>query len=521
MVKHHDSLSEPNNIKEALASPNRKEWIEAITSELDSISKNDVWTIVDRPKDKTVIGTRWVFKVKRNADNKPERYKARLVAKGYSQEYGIDYYETFAPVVKIQTLRTLFAIAAQKDLIVHQIDIDTAFLNGELEEETYVEPPPGITKFDENKVCKLKRSLYGLKQAPRAWNKALVNFLSEFGLKQLKSDVCLFVNESIIIAIYVDDIIITSKHLDQIVEFKNKILNKFKAKDLGEVKFVLKINIEKVPGGGWKLHQQNYIDELIQFYEMKNEKTVAIPIQPNHKLTVDLVEEKEPLRKLIDSSQYRQAIGKIMYLMICSRPDICYAVTVLSRFMSKPREKHWRHVKQLLRYIKSTRNYALIYPKLSSMQLIGYSDSDHAGDLGDRKSTLGFIFILSGCTISWRSLRQKAVAISFTEAEYIAMSGAAQEALWLKTILCELGMPQNEVVMCGDNLSSMQIIRNPISHHRSKHIDVRYHFIRDHYKNGNLDLKYIKSEDLCSDFMTKGVDKVKHFKCIKAINLIN
>jgi len=508
-------------MNEVLNSPDKKKWMEAIKSELESIKENKVWSVVKRPNDKSTIQTRWIFKIKRNAENKPEKYKARLVAKGYCQEYGIDYYETFAPVVKVQTLRTIFALSAQQDMIVHQVDIHTAFLNGDLEEEIFIEPPPGIVTFSKDEVCKLHKALYGLKQAPRAWNKSLVQFLSDFGLIQLKSDVCVFVNTELIVAIYVDDIIIASNELRKIEHFKKQLGDRFKTKDLGEVNYVLKIRVERIPNGGWKIHQHNYIDDLVKFYDLKNEKQVAIPIQPNHKLTVDLADEQEKLRAEVDSTTYRQAIGKLMYLMTCTRPDICYAVSVLSRFMTAPREKHWRHVKQLLRYVKSTRDYALIFPRSNSTTLSGYSDSDHAGDLGDRKSTGGFVFILSGRTISWRSMKQKTVAISSTEAEYVAMSEATQEAIWLKTILSELRVNLKQVTMCNDNMSSMQIIKNPTSHHRAKHIDVRFHFIRDHYENGNISLQYIESGQLCADFLTKGVNQVKHTQCMKQLNLVN
>lgn len=290
-IINEETLSDPKTIKEALNRPDSKKWNEAIQSELDSIAENDVWEVVKRPSDKTVIGTKWVFKIKRNAENKPEKYKARLVAKGYNQEYGIDYYETFSPVVKVQTLRTIFEIAANHSLSVHQVDINTAFLNGYLDEEIYVEIPPGRDSFNKQKVCRLKKSLYGLKQAPRAWNIMLVKFLSEFGLTQLSSDVCVFTNKQLIVAIYVDDIIIAGKNLKEIIEFKTKISKRFKTKDLGEANYVLKIKVEQIRGGGWKMNQQNYIDDIVKLYELNNEKNVDLPIQPNHGLTLELNDE--------------------------------------------------------------------------------------------------------------------------------------------------------------------------------------------------------------------------------------
>ena len=258
-------LCDPRTIKEALNSVNKEEWIKAIASELKAMKENNVWDIVGRPSTKKVIGTRWIFKIKRNHKNEAERFKARLVAKGYDQQYGIDYFETFSPVVKFQTLRSIFAISANIGLKIHQIDIDTAFLNGNLEEEVYIEAPPGCDICQEDQVCKLKKSLYGLKQASRTWNATLIKFLNEYGLKQLKSDVCVFVNKHLIVAIYVDDLIIASKDEKDIIEFKNSISNKFNTKDLGEANYVLKIKVEQIPKGGWMLHQHNYIDEQIKF----------------------------------------------------------------------------------------------------------------------------------------------------------------------------------------------------------------------------------------------------------------
>ena len=209
-----------------------------------------------------------------------------------------------------------------------------------------------------------------------------------------------------------------------------------------------------------------------------------------------------------------------MYLMVCTRPDISYSLSALSRFMCKPREKHWRFVKQLIKYIKSTRNYALIYPKTNSTIINGFSDSDHAGDLGDRKSTSGYLFKLGECTISWRSAKQNTVAISSTEAEFISLSQSTQEAIWIKSFLKEIGFDQTTVVIHGD-LSSFHFVRNNMNHNRSKHIDIRYHFIKDHFNKKTIDLKYTKSEDLCADFLTKGVNRIKHYNSMKQLNLIN
>jgi hypothetical protein len=254
----------PNNIHEALKSNEANKWEEAIKSELESLTSNNVWEVVEK-KNQKVIGTRWVFKIKKDSSGTISKFKARLVAKGYNQKYGIDYNETFAPVVKIQSLRVVLAIAANLSMEVHQIDIDTAFLNGILSEEVYIESPPGCDICNKNQVCKLNRALYGLKQAPYEWNKTLVKFLCDFGLRQLKSDMCIFVNTNLIIAVYVDDICIASKNIKHIIEFKEAISLEFKIKDLGFVNFVLGIKIDIIKNGNWILHQKIYIDSLIDF----------------------------------------------------------------------------------------------------------------------------------------------------------------------------------------------------------------------------------------------------------------
>ena len=381
---------------EALNSPFHVKWKEAIQSELNSLKENDTWSETKLPDGKSTIKTKWIFKIKRDCRNNPERFKARLVAKGYDQEKGRDYNETFSPVVKHQSFRLILAIAINENLLVHHIDISTAFLYGKIDEEVYIEPPDGLKdKFKENVVLRLNKALYGLKQASRSWNKTLVNFLVQLNFKQLKSDSCIFYNGFLIIAIYVDDIIIIGKDIMIIAEFKKQINSIFKTKDLGELKYMLGITIENIDRNTIIINQKNYIDKIIEkFKNLKESKEVDIPIQPNHKLTNDLKDESEILRSFVDPTRYRQVIGSLIYLMTCTRPDISYSVSVLSRFMQEPRELHWRFLTRLLKYIKTTRNYGLIYKKStqSEVKLIGYTDSDYAGSIEDKQGAKGLSF---------------------------------------------------------------------------------------------------------------------------------
>jgi hypothetical protein len=515
MASEHET---PATIEQALESDQRVQWQAAIDSELNSIKMNEVWTLVPRTNQR-VIGCRWLFKVKRNSENQPIRYKARLVAKGYTQKFGVDYHETFAPVVKIQSLRAILAIAAACQLHVHQIDIDTAFLNGELNDVVHLEPPPG-SNISTNFVCRLRKTLYGLKQSPHEWNQTLVRFLTQMGYKQTMADVCVLFKGTTIIAIYVDDILIIADNLKVIQHIKDAIASRFDIKDLKQANLLLGINFEKLNDGSWQIHQRQYIREIMELFSVNNMKTSEIPMQPNLGLTSELLDESEDLRKPIDMTLYRQAIGKLMYLMVCTRPDISFAVSVLSRFMAQPREKHWRCVIQLLKYLNSTQDLALTYPSGGEIKLTGYSDSDHAGDTDDRKSTSGYVFVIGQCCVSWRSVKQKTVSISSTEAEYIALSTCAQEALWLRLLLRELGHAQTTTVIFNDNLSSHQIVKGSTSA-RSKHIDVRHHFIRDHVAKKELAVNYMSTHDLPADVLTKALNKEKHESCVKQFNLIN
>jgi hypothetical protein len=263
----------------------RDKWKQAIKSEFESLNENKTWSICELPKGKKTIKTRWIFKIKLDANNKPERFKARLVAKGYNQEHGIDYDETFAPVIKQQALKLLLAIAVNEESEVHQIDISTAFLNGELEEQVYIDPPDGFDgKIKENQVLKLEKALYGLKQAPRAWNKKLVSVFKDLGLRQCITDNCMFYNQNLLIAVYVDDIVITGK-ISNIDNFKKQVNKMFKVRDLGKLNYILGIKVEYGKDGSMILNQKHYITKIIERFDMQSSKECDIPIQPNHNLT--------------------------------------------------------------------------------------------------------------------------------------------------------------------------------------------------------------------------------------------
>jgi hypothetical protein len=514
---------EPRTFREAMNSKLKERWKEAIESEFSSLKENKTWMVSELPNGKKTIKTRWVFRIKLNERNEPERFKARLVVKGYNQEYGIDYNETFAPVIKQQALKLFLAIAVNEGLEVHHADISTAFLNGDLEEEVYIDVPEGFDeKLKSNQVLRLLKALYGLKQAPRAWSKKLVTTLKYMGLNQCKADNCIFFNKSLVIAVYVDDLLIAS-NIREIELFKKQLSSSFKMRDLGKINYMLGIKFEYAINGTMLLNQKHFINKLIEEFNLQLSKENDIPIQPNHNLTRDLTNEKESLRELVDATKYRQVIGKLLYLMTCTRPDISYAVGLLARFMQEPRELHWRCVKRVLKYLNATQDYNLVFTKCktSEINLTGFTDSDYAGCIEDRKSTSGYIFKYGECVVSWKSFKQKTVSLSSTESEYIGLVAAAKEALWLKHILIELGRIPNTIEINCDNQSTICIAKNPELHARSKHIDVRYHFIREKIENQEFVVKYQPSEELVADVLTKGLPRNKHYKCVEMLQLKN
>ena len=463
-------LSEPTSMTEALASPERAKWMDAMDKEMDSLHMNDVGDLVKLPKHRKAVGSKWVFKLKVGPDGQIERHKARLVAQGFAQKQGLDYDETFSPVVRFESLRTVIALAVQNGMKMHQMDVTTAFLNGELQEEVYMKQPEGFAaEGQEDLVCKLKRSIYGLKQSPRCWNSALDHKLKQMGFVQAKGDPCLYMaseGEIFIIAVYVDDIVLAGKGDQRMAEVKQALAHQFQVKDMGELHYFLGVKVvrDKESGDVW-IGQPAYATSVLQKYGMENVKAVN---------TVDtstkLIKAKED-EECVDQQRYQSAVGSLLYLSSSTRPDITYAVSNVAKYSANSTKQHWIAVKRIFRYLKGTLNHGLFYSRNESTECVGFSDSDWGGDLDDRKSTSGYLFQLGGTAISWRSKKQTCVALSTAEAEYMALASAAQEAMWLRQLTIDLkNEPVSATVIFEDNQSAICIAKNPQFHGRSKHI---------------------------------------------------
>ena len=451
---------------------------------------------------------KWVFKIKRDATGNVERYKARLVAKGFRQREGIDYDDVFAPVSKYVTVRAILALAAAEDMEIHQLDIKTAFLHGELEEDVWVEQPPGYELGDNTMACHLRKSLYGLKQAPRCWHGKLSEMLATMGFKPSAADPALFIKKTpalIFLLTYVDDILAITGDNEALAETKAKIKDTFEARDMGPASFFLGMDIHRDrQARKISLGQSRMTMDLLEKYGMTECKTLSTPLSQATKLTKD----GEPLDTTIYG--YSQLIGSLMYLSVCTRPDISQAVGALARYMSSPTTTHWQAAKGVLRYVARTAHYGITF---GGLNLEAYCDADFAGDLDTRRSTTGYVFILGGGAISWSSRLQPTVAASTTEAEYMAAAYAIKEGLWLRTLLSEIGLDASTIPIKADNQGAIKLLKNPVFSMRSKHIDIIYHFARERVARKDVIFKYIPTDQMVADALTKPLPQAKFVYC--------
>ncbi|KAJ9534588.1 hypothetical protein QJQ45_022193 [Haematococcus lacustris] len=432
MTVSDTSSSDTPTVLEALSGPHAEYWREAMHTELASLHANGTWTLVERPPGARVLPTKWVLKIKRDATGAIEKFKARLVAKGFMQVSGVDVGDVYAPVSKHTTLRALLALAAARDMEVHQIDVEAAFLNGMLQpdEVIHVQQPEGFEEGSPNTVCRLQKALYGLRQAPRAWHAKLKQELEGMGFCASESDPALFMLSrpagTVYLLVYVDDCLLCTEKgdLESLDYVKQRLSSVFGIKDLGQ-----------------------------------------------------------------------------------TRPDIAYAVGALARHLAAPTQQHWAAAKAVLSYLKGTASQGLVFGGSDSLQ--GYCDADYAGDKDTARSTTGYVFTLHGAAISWSSRLQPTVAMSTAEAEYMAASGAVKEAVWLRKLMQDLGLPGTCVNIMCDNQAALQLLNNPMASARSKHISVHHHFARERAVRGEVMFTYCSTSEMVADVMTKPLAAVK------------
>ncbi|GJT06617.1 retrovirus-related pol polyprotein from transposon TNT 1-94 [Tanacetum coccineum] len=455
---------------------------------------------------------------KKNESSLVIRNKARLVAQGCCQQEGIDYEETFAPVDRIEAIRLFLAYDAHKDFTLFQMDVKTAFLNGIPKEEVYVGQPPGfVSKQYPDHVYALDKALYGLKQAPRAWYDVLSKFLIDSDFQKGLIDPTLFIKKKgkhiMLIQIYVDDIIFGSTNPKYCMKFSDLMVKRFEMSMMGEMKFFLGLQVNQFSNGIF-INQSKYILDILKRFGMENCDTVPTPMVEQAKLKLDLV------GKPVDHTDYRSMIGSLMYLT-SSRPDIMFATCMCARYQANPNEHHVSAVKRIFRYLKGTINLGLWYPKDSGFDLTAYSDADHAGCHLDRKSTSGSVQFLGDKLVCWSSKKQNCVSISTAESEYVAVSGCCAQVLWMRTQLTDYGFFFDKVPIYCDSKSAIAISCNPVQHTRTKHIDVRYHFIKDHVEKGTIELYFVGTEFQLADLFTKSLPEARFKFLVEKLGMMS
>jgi len=571
--------ADPVSYQEAIEHPRLgQQWSDAVGEELRSLAENSTWDYVrleDVPAGVTPISSKWVFKTK-ELPGGGVRYKARLDIRGFEQQPGVDFDETFAPVAKLQSLRMMLALAAIHDWEIDQMDVVTAFLNPKIDDDVYMVVPQGIESGG-SQVCKLRKSLYGLKQAPRLWYVHIDQFLRSLGLKRCEYDPNVYLSASITLAnrtdtplaiwkskksadtpiillLYVDDMLLFSPSADRVTTLKNLLHAKYKMTDLGPVRCFLGIEIERDrPRRTLQIHQQRAVRKLLAtfgFSQCNGHWTPQPMGSKLRRLDPDSDSEKTSVnagQSLVDSDskrRYQSMVGSLMWLMLCTRPDLAFTVSMLSKFNDKPTTEHLAAATYALRYLRNTANLGIQYNTQNSNMPIGYTDSDFAGHPDDRKSTSGYVFMLAGGAVSWRARKQPLVAFSTVEAEYIGASDAAKEAIWIQSLysrvlygqtlyqhadlcphcLCPDDNSQAQTVepqeIFVDNQGAIQLAKNPKFHERTKHISVRFHFIRDACERKAIKTTYLPTSDMLADIMTKNLPRETHWKHAHGLGLV-
>ncbi|GJW21208.1 putative ribonuclease H-like domain-containing protein [Tanacetum coccineum] len=493
-------------------------WVDAMQEELLQFKIQKVWILVDLPHGKKAIGTKWVYRNKKDERGVVVRNKARLVAQGHRQEEGIDYDEVFAPVARIEAIRIFLAFASYMGFIVYQMDVKSAFLYGTIDEEVYVSQPLGfVDPKCPKKVYKVVKALYGLHQAPRAWYATLSTFLLKSGYRRGTIDKTLFIkkdkNDIMLVQVYVDDIIFGSTKKSWCDEFEALMKSRFQMSSMGELTFFLGLQVKQKEDGIF-ISQDKYVAEILKKFDFASVKTASTPIETQKPLVKD--EEATD----VDVHLYRSMIGSLMYLT-ASRPDIMFAVCACSRFQVTPKTSHLNAVKRIFRYLKGKPKLGLWYPRVSSFDLEAYSDSDYARANLDRKSTTGGCQFLGRRLISWQCKKQTIVATSTTEAEYVAAANCCGQVLWIQNQMLDYGFNFMNTKIYIDNESTICIVKNPVFHSKTKHIAIRHHFIRDAYEKKLIQVLKIHTDDNVADLLTKAFDVSRFNFLIVNIGMIN
>ena len=493
-----------------------QEWVKAMEEEIQALCDRDVWELVNCPKNRRPVKCRWVYNVKSDG-----RKRARLVAKGFSQIPGIDYDDTFSPVACFETVRLLLASAALEDWDIEALDVKTAFLYGNLDEEIYMEQPEGfVTQGQEGKVYRLKKALYGLKQASYAWNKQADKSLKSLGFNRCLSDTGVYIlrkNSSILVVIlYVDDVLWMGNNTELLQTLKSKFMKIWECRDLGQVSEYLGMKIVRDRRNQLlTIDQIDYAMKVVKRFGQENAKPARTPLPAGY-----VPKPNDGTATSEQRSYYQSIIGSLLYLTLGTRPDIAYAVIMMSQFMVNPSEEHIQKALYIVKYVATNPNGKIIYNGKQKEGFVAYSDADWAGDQISRKSVTGYIIKLAGGPVSWVSRKQKTVALSSTEAEYMSLSDTSRQIIWIESLFQEIGMFLKNIQLGVDNQGAIFLASNPAQEHRSKHIDIRYHYVRGCIEEGKVELVYIPTNEQLADILTKNLSFDKFAQLRSKIGIV-
>lgn len=510
---------EPPTYEKAIRSPHAQHWQDAMTAELKAMEDMQVWEVVPKPDNVNVVSSKWVYKLKRDANGEISRYKARLVARGFTQVHGTDYSDTYAPVTRLETIRLLFALAVEKDWEIRQIDVKTAYLNGNLDEEIFMGPPKGYT-VPKGHVLRLKKALYGLKQAGRQWYRRLREAVSKFDLKPLANDPHTYVTHKVvdgvrrtlILPVYVDDLLPVG---DKVLcdEFERWIPNYFDVTIAGDVSLFLGIRVLRSRTADppfLSLDQHTFAEEIVSRFGSDGGQHMVTPLSSQEKLTKF---DGEATRETIHT--YQRVIGSLMYLMLGTRPDLAYAVGKLSRFSSNPSPDHVEALARVVSYVRGTTRACLKFDRVGNGNIVaptGFTDSDWAADQSDSLSTGAYVFFLCDAAFSWYSKKQGHVSNSTADAEYTALFRGGEQAFWLRQFYQQIDIPlAAPLKIYCDNEAAIAIAYNQGTHSKSKAIRIEFHATRDRVSRREIEVEYVRSKDNVADILTKSLPRETFF----------
>ncbi|CAI5479185.1 unnamed protein product [Closterium sp. Yama58-4] len=528
---------EPASMEEALAGPDRDKWLASRDAEYQSLLENRTWDLVVLPDGKKAIQCKWVLRIKTDDKGQVTIYKSRLVAKGFMQKEKQDFNEIFAPTAKPPTLRVLLADAAVSGKFIIQMDISTAFLNGILEEDVYMTQPPGY-EDGTGRVCKLNKSIYGLKQAPRCWYQKLAAVLEEMGFRTSSCDESLFLKgegeKLVLFLVYVDDILLFSSSMKEIQKVQQQLMKNFKCKNLGEVKYYLGMHVERDPDHRWlKLHQEKFIKELGEKYGIENERKVATPLPAEFKLVKAAEDEGVEAE---EQQQFQSLVGSLLYAAVHTRPDISFSVGQLARVVQNPSEEQVDAAERVVKYLNSHPSIGVQYSASAQVKQKGvevlkekgerlgegklfltcFTDATWASEKEDSSSVGGYICVVGGGPVSWRSKKQTETALSSVESEYMAMFHGVKEVIWLRRLLEEIGQEQKVATpLFCDSKGALGMARNAVLHGLNKHMHIKWHWLRKEVKRGTVHPIYIKTHQQPADFLTKRLADEPHWRCVR------